>query len=163
MVDDVVVSEEFRIRSAAFLLTYNRKHDPDVGQMPFNEKDFKELITFLLDREPTELSASLEVGKANNFHLHAYFSKKTDCTLRAFVFQGVTPNCRLNVTRGKGKFSSTMRGHYYAGIARKIRVVCNFSTLVNNDRFDLMQSKWASDLVRQGKMTADDGVRDLFQ
>lgn len=158
-----IINPEFRIQASAYLLTYNRKPNPEDGTGPFTTEDFEKLLLFLSEKEPTALTIGLEKGKNDNYHLHAFVSKKTDCTSKFFEFEGVCPNIQINKARGKGKLASVMRGHYYAGIADKIGVVKNYSTLVNENKFDLMSSKWTTDLVRQGKMLPKNGVDDLFK
>lgn len=156
------INPEFRIQCSAFLLTYNKSIE---NGGPFTEHDFDLMIEFIRSVENiSHFTVGMEVGKNENVHMHVYISReKNDCSANFYAFQGVCPNVSVNRAKGNGKRSSVLRGHYYAGIAPKIGVIKQFSTLVEDESFDLMKSSWVTDLVRQGKMLPDDGVKQLFK
>ena len=157
--EEIIQAPEFRIKAQAFLLTYNKADEPF-----FNEDDLKALRIQLQDSgSPNELSGCLEIGKAGNVHMHMMFSGKTDRLLNGFSYKGILPNVSINRARGHGKKASVMRGHYYCGIAPKIGQLTGFSTLVEKEKFDLMQAMWVMSLVRQGKMTPQNGILELWK
>ena len=163
----IVADKDFRIQSNDFMLTYNRapkKATEDSEEIfAFDESDFYKLKEQLEGYEPLNLSISFEIGNNDNYHLHAYVSRKTDCKASFFNYEGVTPNVKGNLTRGLGRVSSVMCGHYYAGICPKIGSILRYSTLIENDTFVMLQSKWVTKWHTAGKITAENAIAELYK
>ena len=121
--------KEFRFRSAAVLLTYQKFSEPDVWK-----RFLKFVRSQLFQWKAQYWCATLETNSDDTFHLHLalQFYSAADRTVQAFTFEGVAPNARANDLLGEGwcgkKWQESVDRAFFYVWANKVGTVVDQSS-----------------------------------